>query len=161
MPGRLIGIARKAAHRAPVETLDRGRISVEGGLEGDHRGPKHPMRRITVVAREAWEAAVAELPADAADLPWTARRANLLVEGVRLPRAVGGVIRVGPIVLEITGETNPCGRMEEACPGLLQALSPEWRGGVTCRVVEGGEIALGDAIEVLIAPVERTRVLPG
>jgi MOSC domain-containing protein YiiM len=161
MSGRLIGIARKHERRAPVETLDRGRITVEGGLAGDHRGPKYPKRRITVIAREAWEAALAELPADAAGLPWTARRANLLVEGVCLPRAVGGVVQIGPVVLEITGETNPCERMEEAWPGLLEALTPEWRGGVTCSVVEGGEIALGDAVDVLIAPVERTRVLPG
>jgi MOSC domain-containing protein YiiM len=161
MPGRLIGIARKSARLAPVETLDRGRITVDGGLEGDHRGPKYPLRRITVIAREDWEAAVAELPEDAANLPWTARRANLLVEGVRLPRAAGGVIQVGPVVLEITGETNPCGRMDEAYPGLLRALHPEWRGGVTCSVREGGEITLGDAVGILHAPVERTRVLPG
>ncbi len=161
MSGRLIGIARKAERRAPVETLARGRITVGGGLDGDHRGPRYEARRITVIAREAWEGAVAELPADAAGLPWTARRANLLVEGVSLPRAVGGVIQVGPVVLEITGETNPCGRMDEAYPGLLKALHPEWRGGVTCRVREGGAIALGDAVEVLVAPVERSRTPPG
>jgi MOSC domain-containing protein YiiM len=161
MNGRLLGIARKSAYRAPVETLDRGRISIDGGLAGDHRGPKYPHRRITVLAREAWQAAIDELPPEAAELPWTARRANLLVEGVRLPRAIGGVLRIGPVVLEITGETNPCNRMDEAYPGLLKALHPEWRGGVTCSVREGGEIALGDAVEVLHAPAERTRVLPG
>ena len=161
MTGRLIGIARRNARRAPMETLAAGRISVETGLEGDARGPKYPARRITVLAREDWEAALGDLPADAADLPWTTRRANLLVEDVRLPRAKGGVLRIGPVVLEITQETNPCARMEEAFPGLLKALHPEWRGGVCCAVREGGPIALGDAVEVLVAPEERTRVLPG
>jgi MOSC domain-containing protein YiiM len=161
MAGRLIGIARKSARRAPVELIERGRISVDGGLEGDWRGPRSENRRITVMTREGFEAALKELPTDAASLPWTVRRANLLIEVVRLPRAAGGVIQVGPVVLEITGETAPCARMEEAHPGLLKALGPDWRGGVLARVIEGGEVALGDPVEILIAPEERARTLPG
>jgi MOSC domain-containing protein YiiM len=160
MPGRLIGIARRAVRRAPMETLERGLIGVDFGLEGDQKGRKHESRRITVLAREDWEAALAALPPEGGASPWTTRRANLFVEGIRLPRAVGGVIQIGPVVLEVTGETNPCHLMEEALPGLLSALTPEWRGGVTCRVLEGGEVALGQPAEVLIAPVERRRVLP-
>ena len=161
MTGRLIGIARRSASRAPMETLETGRISIEAGLEGDARGAKYPKRQITVLAREAWEAALADLPAEAAELAWTTRRANLFVEGVRLPCAKGGVLCIGPVALEITGETDPCGRMEEAYRGLLKALHPDWRGGVTCAVREGGPIALGEAVEVLVAPEERVRVLPG
>ena len=37
-----------------------------------------------------------------------------LVEGVTLPRAKGGLIQVGPVHLEITNQTVPCRRMEEA-----------------------------------------------
>ncbi len=160
MTGRLIGIARRAVRRAPMETLGRALVGVDFGVEGDQKGKKHEKRRITVLAREDWEAALADLPPEAKTLPWTTRRANLLVEGVRLPRAVGGALQIGPLVLEITGETNPCHLMEEAFPGLLSALTPDWRGGVTCRVLEGGEVALGQPAEVLIAPEERRRVLP-
>lgn len=160
MTGRLIGIARRAVRRAPMETLERALVGVDFGVEGDQKGKKHEKRRITVLAREDWEAALADLPPEGRALLWTTRRANLFVEGVRLPRAVGGALQIGPLVLEITGETNPCHLMEEAFPGLLSALTPEWRGGVTCRVLEGGEIALGQAAEVLIAPPERRRVLP-
>ena len=71
-------------------------------------------------------------------LPWTTRRANLLVAGVRLPRASGGILQIGSVRLEVTAQTYPCARMEDARPGLLKALAREWRGGVTCRVVEGG-----------------------
>ena len=158
MPGTIIGIARRAAHRAPMETLEASQITVEAGLEGDSRGAKYPDRQITIMSREAWEAALADV--ERPDLPWTTRRANLLVEGVELPRAAGGVVRIGSVILDITGETNPCARMDEACPGLLKALHPDWRGGVTCSVVEGGPIALGDTVEVLISPEERRRVLP-
>jgi len=37
-----------------------------------------------------------------------------------------GILRVGPIRLEITAQTYPCGRMEEARAGLLQtSLMPQ------------------------------------
>ena len=55
---------------------------------------------------------------------------------------------IGDLVLEITGETDPCSRMDEARQGLRLALTPEWRGGVCCRVVTGGDIAVGDAVRL-------------
>ncbi len=161
--GRLIGIARREAVRAPMEEIAQGSITVERGLEGDHKGPKFPRRRITVLQREAWEEALAELrQADGGRvaLPWTVRRANLLVEGVRLPRARGGILRIGPVRLEITNPTQPCQRMEEAFPGLLKTLHPDWRGGVTCLVLDGGIVRIGDAVEVLHAPPEHVPRLP-
>ena len=33
--------------------------------------------------------------------------------------------------------------------------------GVTCRIVEAGSIRLGDAVEILVAPVEHVIRLPG
>ena len=159
---RLIGIARRAKSRVPMEELTEGRVTVEAGLTGDFRGAKFRTRQITVLAREDWEAALLDLAGltGPPDLPWTVRRANLFVEGVRLPRAKGGVLRIGPVVLEITGQTNPCHRMEAAHAGLLSALHPNWRGGVTCRVREGGSIRLGDAVEILVAPPEHVIRLP-
>lgn len=159
--GRLIGIARRDARRAPMEEITSGLITTDGGLAGDHKGPKFPLRRITVLAREAWEEALAELPDKGIGLPWTARRANLFVEGVELPKARGGVVRVGPVVLEVTYPTQPCSRMEEARTGLLKALHPDWRGGITCRVLEGGEVRLGDEVEVLVSPPPHQIRLPG
>jgi MOSC domain-containing protein YiiM len=161
--GRLIGIAVRSGHRAPMQTLERACVAVGGGVEGDYKGAKHPRRGVTVLAREAWEAALAALPfePDAAPLAWTARRANLLVEGIALPRAIGGIVRVGPVMLEVTYPTTPCRRMDEARPGLLRALYPDWRGGITCRVLEGGDIMLGNGVEVLLSPPERRIRLPG
>jgi MOSC domain-containing protein YiiM len=162
-PGRLIGIAHRPARRAPMQTVDSALIEAGGGVEHDHKGKKFPRRGVTLLAREAWEAALADLATtgNADDLPWTTRRANLLIEGVELPRALGGVVRIGPAVLEITYPTTPCKRMDEAREGLVRALYPEWRGGVTCRVLEGGRVAIGDSVTVLIAPPERRMRLPG
>lgn len=166
MSGRLIGIARRDARRAPMEEVSSVSISVDAGLEGDHKGRKFPQRQVTVMALESWQAALADLAelaelAAKAALPWTARRANLLVENVALPRAKGGLIRIGPVQLEVTNQTVPCRRMDEAQQGLLKALHPEWRGGVTCRVVDGGEVRIGDAVEVLLSPPEHRIHLPG
>jgi len=163
MTGILIGIARRAKSRAPMEELNAGLITREAGLDGDFRGAKFPSRQITVLAREDWAAALLDLTdlMGPPDLPWTTRRANLYVDGVRLPRAKGGLLQIGDAILEITGQTNPCHRMEAAHKGLLSALHPEWRGGVTCCVRDGGAIALGAPVTILHAPKEHIIRLPG
>jgi MOSC domain-containing protein YiiM len=157
--GRLVGIARRGQRRAPMQEIAEGLVSVEAGLAGDFKGAKHPRRQITLLAREAWEAALAELGDPG--LAWTARRANLLVEGVELPRAKGGILLVGPVCLEVMAQTYPCARMDEARRGLLKALARDRRGGATCRVLTGGRVALGDVVEVLVRPHEAGPRLPG
>lgn len=146
-----------------MEEIPAGLVTAEAGLDGDHKGPKFPLRRITVLAREDWETALGELTdlAGPVRLPWTTRRANLFVEGVVLPRARGGQLQIGPLRLEVTYPTQPCKRMDEAHPGLLKALHPDWRGGITCRVLAGGTVRLGDAVRVLVSPPERRIRLPG
>lgn len=162
MTGILKGLAIRPARMAPMVELERVRVAAKGGLEGDHAG-RSPGRLVTVMSAQAWAEACAALtpPEDPeTGLPWTTRRANLLVDGVRLPRAAGGVIAVGAAVLEITGQTYPCKRMEDARPGLLKALAKDWRGGVLCGVITQGEISVGDPVEILSAPPERVRKLP-
>lgn len=158
--GSLAGIARKSKRRAPVETLEQAEITADQGLTGDSRG-RFAERAVTLLTKEGWASAMAGLGL-AADTDWTLRRANLLTEGIELPRAPGGVIQLGDVLLEVTGELNPCSRMEEQQAGLLRALSPDWRGGVTCRVLKSGPITKGDGVRTLISPPERARPnLPG
>lgn len=165
--GRLLAIARRPARRAPMEVIVEGMVTVERGLDGDHKGAKFPRRQITVLAIEDWRAALGALasaslfPDLVPDVAWTVRRANLLVEGIELPKAKGGILAIGDVVLEVTAETSPCRRMEEAQSGLLKALSPDWRGGVTCRVVSAGRIATGDLVMVTNRPARHRRHLPG
>jgi MOSC domain-containing protein YiiM len=139
--GTLLAIAIKSAPREPMITLPEVEITTDGGLAGDSRGASR-RRQVTIIAREAWERACDTL---GADVPWTARRANLIVEGFDFENSEGRVLRIGPVRLEITGETLPCPRMDEAHPGLLEALTPEWRGGVTTSVLSAGIVRPGDA----------------
>jgi MOSC domain-containing protein YiiM len=140
MTGRLEAIATKAARRAPIFHADRANVSIATGVEGDFRG-RQKARQVTVLFAEDWAAAVAGLDPAAT---WTVRRATLLVAGVRNPQRVGDVLAVGDVRLVVTGETQPCVRMDEQMPGLRDALRPDWRGGVTARVIAGGEISVGD-----------------
>lgn len=148
--GTLSGIARRSAPRAPMELLAFAVLDPAYGLHGDCKGIKFPKRQITILAAEDWDDALASIAAPA--LLWTTRRANLLVRGLRLPRARGALLRIGEAHVEVTGQTYPCSRMEQAHPGLLKALAPAWRGGLTCRVTEGGSIRPGDTVEVLVCP---------
>jgi MOSC domain-containing protein YiiM len=80
---------------------------------------------------------------------WNSRR-NLLVDGLRLPREAGTRVQIGEtLVLEITGECDPCARMEALHAGLRAALTPDWRGGFLGRVITDGEIAVGEEIRIL------------
>lgn len=159
MAGTLVGIARRAAPRAPMQLLNATDVTIAAGIVGDCKGLKFRKRQVTVLAAEAWEIACAAIRAD---LPWTARRANLLTRNVDLPRARGARLRVGGLLLEVTGQTYPCRRMDEVKPGLLKALAPDWRGGLTCTVVEGAHIELGAQVEILSSPqAELPLPLPG
>jgi len=142
--GRLIGIARRERKRAPMEELERARVETASGVAGDFRG-KPGRRQVTVLTAPGWQAACAEL---GRELPWTTRRANLYVDGIPLADSTGQRLVIGSLVLEITGELDPCSRMDEADEGLCRALTPDWRGGVTCRVLAGGEIGVGDGVRL-------------
>lgn len=144
--GTITGIARRTAPRSPMITISASRVTRESGLEGDFRG-KPGKRQVTVLCAEAWKAACSEVERL---MPWTTRRANLLLEGVSFSaKDVGVQIHIGEVILEITRETDPCSRMDEQQPGLRKALEPDWRGGVCTRVVQDGKIHLGDTATVV------------
>jgi MOSC domain-containing protein YiiM len=156
--GKVLGIARRYKSRAPMEKLEAASITVEFGLAGDCKGSKFPERQITILAIEDWRMALALL--GDVELDWTVRRANVLSSGIKLPRGKGSQIAIGSVVVEVREQTSPCQQMEIAREGLRKALTGEWRGGVSCRVVSGGEIKIGDDIKTLIEVPETIIRLP-
>lgn len=152
--GRLGGIARHGRSRGPIETLHHVSVTREHGVRGDLRGAIRPgktgRRQISLIEAESWEAALHELgPGTDRVLPWHVRRANLLVERIRLPREAGKVIAIGKTLrIEVTCECDPCSRMDEIQAGLKLALLPDWRGGVLGRVLTDGDISVGDEVRI-------------
>jgi MOSC domain-containing protein YiiM len=147
--GRLLGIARHARPRGPMETLDQVEVTVGEGVRGDFRGALKPgrnKRQVTVMTAECWRNALADL---GAHVPWEQRRVNLLVDGLTLAETTGArIIFSSGLTLQVTGECDPCSRMEEVAPGLKAVLMPHWRGGVTTRVIEGGPLMVGDEVRI-------------
>lgn len=153
--GRLLGIARHDRPHGPIETVDQVSVTIAEGVHGDIRGAvastkKTRKRQVSIMEIESWQAALDDLDVSAAERPaWFARRANLLVEGLRLPREPGRVIAIGATLrIETTVETEPCGRMDALLPGLKATLMPDWRGGVCGRVLTDGDIAIGDEVRI-------------
>ncbi len=139
--GRLEAIWIKRAHRGPMDPRERARMVAGRGLENNaDQGGK---RQVTLLSAEAWADVDAEL---GAEVDPRARRANLFVHGLDLEESRGRTLEVGGCRILIGGETRPCRRMDEAFPGLQEALVPHWRAGAYGEVVDGGEVAVGDAV---------------
>ena len=137
-------IAIKKRPRAQMQTVDNAQISVTNGIKGDFRGSQRG-RQVTILSESAWQKTCHELDSE---LPWTIRRANLLVDGIEFNATwIGKTLHVGEAELVVTGETDPCSRMDEQHRGLTAALTPEWRGGISCDVIKPGVIKIGDQVE--------------
>ena len=147
MTGELRAIWRKRAKRGPMDPLTSAALVAGRGLEGNaNQGGR---RQVTLIEEERWTEALAELEEmgeAGTDLPPAARRANLLIAGLPLEGTRGQILRIGPCRLQIWSECPPCERMDEALPGLRQALRPHWRAGACAQVLEGGEIRVGDEV---------------
>ena len=75
-------------------------------------------------------------------------RENLTVTGADVEQwPVGQRVRAGEALFEITMVCDPCHRMDELREGLRAEL--EGKRGMLARVVESGEVAVGDEIELL------------
>lgn len=140
-PGRLIAIWLKRFHRGPMDPTPHAVVVPGKGLKGSaHQGKK---RQVTIIEREEWDRLMAET---GGSLDPSARRANLMVEGIRLADSRWRILRVGAIRVRILGETKPCERMEEALAGLKDAMYADWGGGAFGEVLDPGPIAIGDPV---------------
>lgn len=137
--GRVEAIWIKRALRGPMDSVKRARLVAGRGIETDANFGRRA-RQVTVVEREVFDALAETLP----DVDPVMRRANVMVSGVRLQGTRDRILTLGGVRLRIRGETRPCERMDEQCPGLTAALDPDWRGGVYAVVLDDGEIGIGD-----------------
>ena len=118
------------------------------GLKGDRYASESGKRGITLIQAEHLPviAALAGHDRVAASL----LRRNIVVSGLPVIALKGRRFRIGDVLLEGTDDCDPCSRMEAALgPGGYNAM--RGHGGLCARVLEGGELRLGDSIVPLPA----------
>jgi uncharacterized damage-inducible protein DinB/MOSC domain-containing protein YiiM len=139
--GRLEAIWVKRVRRGPMDPVAEAELKAGQGIVGNaDQGGK---RQVTLLEREVWEALMREVGATADP---SARRANLLVSGLRLRDTRGRVLRIGGTPVRIWGETRPCDLLEETAAGLREAMKRDWGGGAFGEVLEDGAIRVGDPV---------------
>jgi MOSC domain-containing protein YiiM len=144
-PGTVEWIGLRPRRRKPLLSVDRVQAVLDFGLEGDHRMTKTPGsgRQVTIISREfiAQIAGHMGLP----DVEPARLRRNIVVSGLNLNALRRQRFRVGGALFEATQLCHPCARMEQelGTGGVVAMLG---YGGLCARIVESGEIALGDAV---------------
>jgi MOSC domain-containing protein YiiM len=157
--GQLLHIHIAPAASYEMEELTEARLIEGRGIEGDRYflgtgtySPKPDVREVTLIEIEALEHLVRNDPplqeGPLSILPADHRR-NLTTRGVPLNHLVGKRFRVGETILEGGRLNFPCKYLEELL-GMPVYLPLYNRSGLNCRIVKGGTIRPGDAIE----PVE-------
>ena len=138
---------RPARDEAMIATGTVEAIAGAGaGLVGDRYKGGSGKRGITLIQAEHLPAiaALAQRP----DLTPALLRRNVVVSGIPLVALKQRRFRIGTAVFEGTEECDPCSRMEDALgPGGYNAM--RGHGGLCARIVEGGIVRVGDAVEAL------------
>lgn len=152
-------IGVRPGRRAALVSVGQACAPQGGVLEGDHA--RAGRRAITLIQHEHLPA-IAALAGRAAVDPALLRR-NVCVSGINLLALRDARFRLGGLLLEGTGPCAPCSRMdEEGVLGRGGFNAMRGHGGITARVLEGGRVAVGDAVtfvELIAAsgaPVQRS-----
>ena len=139
--GKLEAIWLKRMKRGPMDPVDQAQLIAGRGLVGNaNQGGK---RQVTIIEQDVWENLMAAL---GADLDPSARRANLMVSGLKLADSRHKILQIGSCRIRIYGETKPCEQMDEAFPGLQDAMRDKWYGGAFGEVLDDGNIIVGDLV---------------
>jgi MOSC domain-containing protein YiiM len=122
-----------------MDPLERADAVVGHGLDGCAHGRPDGKRDVLFASAEHLRAVGVDPGAT---------RENFTVEGEDVEQwPLGQRVAVGEAIFEVTMRCDPCERMEQLRPGLRREL--DGRRGMLARVVEGGEVAVGDAIRLL------------
>ena len=144
--GKVEWIGLRPARDTPMQAVESVEASTGGGLAGDRYKGGSGKRGVTLIQAEHL-AVIAALSGHEAIAAETLRR-NLVVSGIPLVALKGRRFRIGQLLLEGTDDCDPCSRMEDALgPGGYNAM--RGHGGLCARIVEGGTLRLGDAVEAL------------
>ena len=143
-PGRVEWIGLRPRRDVPMREVAEVQASAGAGLAGDRYASGSGKRGITLIQAEHLPA-IAAL-AGHAQVPPALLRRNLVVSGLPLVALKGRRFRIGEVLLEGTGDCDPCSRMEAALgPGGYNAM--RGHGGLCARILVGGVLRVGDAVQ--------------
>ena len=140
--GRVEWIGVSPRSRGEIRPLERAEVHANTGLAADHHARSgRSQRQVTLIQAEHLPVVAALL--GRAETPPELVRRNVVVSGINLVGLKHARFQIGPVILEGTGPCAPCSRMEENLgPGGHHAM--RGHGGICARVVQGGELAVGD-----------------
>jgi MOSC domain-containing protein YiiM len=143
--GTLEWIGIRAARRAPVASVTTIEAVAGYGLAGDHySSTSNGKRQVTLIQAEHLEAVAKIL--GAREVHAGSVRRNLVVSGINLYALRDRKFRIGAVLLEGSGPCDPCSRMEEVLgAGGYNAM--RGHGGITARILEGGNLRVSDTVE--------------
>ena len=140
--GKVIAICTSPARGTQKHQVPAARFTVEWGIEGDaHGGNWH--RQVSLLSADK----IAAFNARGANVQPGAFGENLVVEGFdfrALP--VGTLLRCGDVLLEMTQIGKECHSHCEIFKRMGECIMPTQ--GVFARVLEPGEIRVGDEMEI-------------
>jgi MOSC domain-containing protein YiiM len=134
-----------------------GRVAVRGvNVEGDEQADRSvhggPDKALYAYAREDtdwWERELRR------DLPHGVFGENLTLRGVDVTGAlIGERWRIGSVLLEVSEPRFPCWKLGARFgdPRMLKRFAAARRPGAYLRIVEEGELAAGDAVQIVERP---------
>jgi MOSC domain-containing protein YiiM len=138
--GTIASLQVCAKHREPMQKLERVQVVQDHGLQGDyHAQTGGGTRQVLLMDEET----LTEFELSAGVV-----KENITTRGLVLKTLAPGTrLRMGDAVLEITQSCTPCKHMDDIREGLRTAL--QGQRGMLARVIQGGELRVGDAIEVV------------
>ncbi|MVN92867.1 MOSC domain-containing protein [Mucilaginibacter aquatilis] len=144
--GLVTWIGVRPQRGAPLLSVQNVEAITLKGLAGDHfSGSEKSKRQVTLIQQEHIDlvASVMQL----AHLTPDMLRRNIVVEGINLHSLKDRHFWVGNVLLEYTGDCHPCSRMEDILgPGGYNAM--RGHGGITARILQGGNIGVNDKVFV-------------
>lgn len=162
-PGQLEAIYLRPERGQPCLSANQVQAIAHRGLQGDRASVRPSLqasgskRQVTLLQAEHLPV-IAALTGHASIDPALLRR-NLVVSGLNLLAAKALFkdqplhLLIGEVVMEVTGPCEPCSRMEQVLgKGGYNAM--RGHGGVTARIVRGGILRTGDAVQVIAAETD-------
>ncbi|MDH3694962.1 MAG: MOSC domain-containing protein [Gammaproteobacteria bacterium] len=142
--GRLEWIGIRPLARGDVELLQTAKLIATHGIEGDHTANRAGSKRqVTLIQAEHLLVIAALCGRDQLD-PALLRR-NLVVSRINLLTLKQKRFLIGDVELEYTDSCPPCSRMEDNLgKGGYNAM--RGHGGITARVLNDGDVRVGDVV---------------